>query len=151
MEETAPTRPNLDERLGIRFAQRVARRLGRLTTHRSDTKGPAIALADTAPPSIEPETKMPSSALDAALARNREAQKELYDPDTSLYPPPLLLGPQEYRDCAIWSPDWRKRLPEDHPDRPSGPDGFVSWTDPEVQVVLKAMTSLGIPKKPSQD
>ena len=85
-------------------------------------------------------------AAEDAISEDTVARRELWNPETSVSPAPLLLGPQEYRSPTIWSADWRKGLPKGDPDRLAGPDDFVTWDDPSVVATLELMEDLDLPK-----
>lgn len=112
----------------------------------------AIPAGLDAPELIEPDVSLRFQseevevAFQAALKRalQEDAEDTLTDPD-SKYPAPILLGATAYRDCAIWSADWRKRLPLGHPDRPSDPAEFVGHDDPDYLKTLDLMVEMGIP------
>jgi len=90
------------------------------------------------------------AAVQEAIEGDEKARRAFYDPDTSLSPPPLILGPQEYRDCSIWSADWRKGLPKDDPEHPSNTGKVVTWSDEQSLATLAAMTDLGLPRTPER-
>jgi len=87
------------------------------------------------PPAVE-------AAIDLALD---EARNDPLLTSNGVYPKPLLPGAAAYRDCAIWSSDWRMRLPEGDPSRPADEE-LVTRRDARQVQVLEAMVAAGIPK-----
>ena len=100
-----------------------------------------LGVEDTGP-ELLPDVE---AALQFALARAiEEDQKDTLVDPLSSYPAPIVLGATAYRDCAIWSADWRKRLPLDHSSRLTNPADFVEHDDPEYRATLGLMVRLGI-------
>lgn len=87
-----------------------------------------------------------NEAVEEAISREVEKlRKDDAFQSDGVYPPPLSLGPQAYRDCTLWSADWRKRLPRDHPFRPQDPNEFIGHHDQSYIDTLDLMIELGIP------
>lgn len=104
-------------------------------------------VSDHGPPTeAEEAAKWLRGVVKEAAEKDEEARSELFD--TSLGGAPLILGPQEYRDCSIWSADWRKGLSEDDPERPTDPDDFATWDDDQTLATLATLSDLEVPRRP---
>ncbi|MGC1176618.1 MAG: hypothetical protein WA843_00980 [Candidatus Saccharimonadales bacterium] len=81
-------------------------------------------------------------ALEESIASSikQDQQDTLIDP-LSKIPTPIELGVSAYRPPAIFSADWRKRLPLDHSARPKNPADFIEHDDPTYRAILELMVS----------
>lgn len=102
---------------------------------------PATPDEPATPSDAEIEAEL-RAAVERAVAADREQASALAD---GIYPPPLMPGATAYRDGAIWSADYRKRLPDGASGKPTDPEAFADHRDPDYLAALELMARLRAP------
>jgi hypothetical protein len=82
-------------------------------------------------------------AVDSALEEDAEAaRREFGDAESGALFPTLIIGPQDYRDPAIWSADWRLMAPPETDERRAAEENPRTVQDEGYQRTLRALFNM---------
>lgn len=92
-------------------------------------------------------------AVDNAIKSDVEASRhEFADADGGALFPTLVIGPQDYRDPAVWSADWRLMAPPGTSERKAAEANPRTAQDQSYQRTLHALFNMkGTRRKAGQD